>query len=173
MLLSCALVLAVNQPWKLGASVSWSLSTRRQVIDPLAWCGAMTTTMYEGWGDPFIGEEAPYWRWRQGDRKKDSGEPCLSGKHLIRLGESLSGESKALIVRNVVTRSIFLLKLHCGLEMVFAYRYHGINQPAEFASSLTYSFTLVQNPSIVPIGNCYLSQFSNRDRESGTKSPSL
>ena len=86
---------------------------------------------------------------------------CL-GRALVATGEY-----------NVVTRSIFLLKLHCGLEMVFAYRYHGINQPAEFASSLTYSFTLVQNPSIVPIGNCYLSQFSNRDRESGTKSPSL
>jgi hypothetical protein len=46
-----------------------------------------------------------------GSLVEGSGEPCLSGKLLIQLGESFSGKSKIFTGRDLVTGTISLVKL--------------------------------------------------------------
>lgn len=63
------------------------------------------------------------------------------GVHLLlHIGESFCDESKILTGRDFLTMSISLVGLQCNLEVVFAYRYYGINWHGKFASSLPYSF---------------------------------
>ena len=42
-----------NEPkQELGAPAPWSVKLAGNVIDPSTWCGAATTTLYGGHGDP-------------------------------------------------------------------------------------------------------------------------
>lgn len=112
------------------------LITRRQVIDPSAWCGAVTTILYGDEETPSLMEKL----WGDGvkviGRERGSRKPCLF-LAIISFGlhGSLSGTSK----RGSVSGNIFLIELQHELEMLFFYRYHGIKSPF----SLTHSFTFL------------------------------
>jgi hypothetical protein len=68
----------VNQPaFRCAGSLEY-LVARRHVIDPPAWYGASTTTLYGGHGDPlsFVGKLLSGKR-NQGDHN------CVHGRYLI------------------------------------------------------------------------------------------
>jgi hypothetical protein len=48
-------------PWGLSASTAI-------FFDPPAWCGVARTLCAGDMETPFLGGEAPYWRWHQGDQ---------------------------------------------------------------------------------------------------------
>ena len=71
----------VNQQVFRCAGPLEHLVARRHVIDPPVWCGAATTTLYGGRGDPLssVGKHLSG-KWDQGDRNCVHGRDSIAGK---------------------------------------------------------------------------------------------
>ena len=75
----------VNQQVFQCAGPLEHLVDRRHVIDPPAWCGAATTTLYGGRGDPLssVGKHLSG-KWDQGDRDCVHGRDFIAGSNTLR-----------------------------------------------------------------------------------------
>ena len=75
----------VNQQVFLCVGPLEHLVDRRHVIDPPAWCGAATTTLYGGRGDPFsfVGKLLSG-KWDQGDCDCVHRRDLIAGSNTLR-----------------------------------------------------------------------------------------